>query len=152
MSTLMSDRTIVPVEIREAENGPRLVATVLQEGRAARGGRAELFAPDALVWPESGITIRTEHRGRGEVTAVPTREANGEIRIDCAATPAIVEAVRSGKTHASVEFHTLQETRTAGGVREIERAFCDAAALTADPEYEQTQAELRSKNRRRVWL
>ena len=33
---------IVPVEVREADDGPKLRGTILQEGRAAQGGRAEV--------------------------------------------------------------------------------------------------------------
>ena len=36
---------VVPVELREADDGPMLRGVVLQEGRAARGGRAEVFTP-----------------------------------------------------------------------------------------------------------
>ena len=148
----MSERLTFTVECRSSEDGPMLRGVILAEGRAARGGRAEVFAPGALLWPDSGIAIRTEHRGRAEVSTVPTREPGGEIRISAPATPAIVAAVKAGRGHMSVEFHALREVRTAGGVREIERAYCDAAALTDSPEYEQSAAEIRSKNRRRVWL
>lgn len=147
----MAETQIVNVEVREADDGPRLHGTILQEGRAARGGRSELFAPGSIVWPDRGIVIRTEHRGRAEAHAMPTRGPNGEIKIAVRATPAIVEAVRGGKDRMSVEFHAVREHRTAGGVREIERALVDAAALTDDPEYVQTRAEVRQR-RRRVWL
>ena len=38
------------VEIRETAGRPRLVGVILQEGHAARCGRAELFAPGSVVW------------------------------------------------------------------------------------------------------
>ena len=131
------------VEIRESESGPTLHATVLQEGRAARGGRAELFAPGSVVWPADGIEIRTRHLGPAEARAVPVRQPNGEIRISVPASPAMVQAVSEGRDAMSVEFHALREIRTAGGVREIERALVDGASLTDDPEYSQTAAEVR---------
>ena len=52
----------------------------------------------------------------------------------------------------SVEFHALDAIQTPAGVREIRRAMVGAAALTDDPEYEQTRAELRERKRARVWL
>ena len=116
-------RIPVEVEIRESEGVPRLHATILQEGRAAAGGRNELFAPGSVLWPEAGIAIRTEHHGRAEANAMPTRQPGGEIRIAAKATPAIVAAVAAGRKAMSVEFTALRETRTAGGVREITRGL-----------------------------
>ena len=140
------------VEVREAEGGPRLVGTILQEGRAAAGGRAEVFAPGSVIWPESGIEIRTRHRGRAEAVAMPVRAPDGSINIAVRATPAMVEAVRSGNDGMSVEFMALREHRTAGGVREVRRAYVDGASLTDNPEYSQGRAELRERRRRAVWL
>ena len=54
---------IVPVEVREADDGPKLRGTILQEGRAAQGGRAEVFAPGSVVWASGGIALLGEHRG-----------------------------------------------------------------------------------------
>ena len=68
---------------------------ILQEGRAAAGGRAELFAPGAVVWPSDGVAILPEHHGTVETRAVPTREANGESRIAATATPALFAAVQA---------------------------------------------------------
>ena len=140
------------VELREVNGVKHLHGVMLQEGRAAAGGRRELFAPGAVTWPAEGVAILTEHRGRPEVRTTPTREANGEIRIAAPATPAIVAAVQSGKRSMSVEFRALTETTTASGVREIERAVVNAAALTTRPEYGQTSAEIRRKRVDRVWL
>ena len=141
------------VEIRESDTGPTLYGVILQEGRAATGGRAEVFAPMSVIWPGDGIAIRTEHHGAEVGRAVPARETGGEIRIATKATPVVVSAVNAGRRYLSVEFHSLQEARTAGGVREIQRALVDGAALTDDPEYGQTSAEVRKARReRRVWL
>ncbi|MDE0338421.1 MAG: hypothetical protein OXI80_12180, partial [Caldilineaceae bacterium] len=140
----------VSVECRAAEDGPMLHGVVLAEGRAATGGRAELFAPGAVTWPPDGIGIAVEHHGRAEVRAVPTRDAEGRIRVQAPATPAIFQAVQSGRRWLSVEFYSLREARTAGGVREIQRALVDQAALVSHPEYAHAQAEVRA--RRRVFL
>ena len=145
---------VVPVEYREDNGGPRIVATLIQEGRAATGGRAELFTPGSVVWPDTGVGIQTVHKGAVEVRAVPTRGADGSITFSARATPAIVDAVNAGRRGMSVSFVALKEQRTAGGVREIERAYVDEAALTDKPEYEQGRAELREKRPRKVtvWL
>lgn len=144
-------RLVVPVECRASAGGPVLHGVILTEGRAARGGRAELFAPGACVWPSDGVAIRAEHLGHVEARAVPTREGN-EVHVEVRATDAIRRAVDvDGKRYMSVEFTAEAEVRTAAGVREIERAFLTAAALTDRPEYVQTSAEVRDR-RRRVWL
>ena len=142
---------VCPVEIREATDGPFLHATIVQEGRSA-SQRFELFAPLSIIWPSDGVAILTEHRGREVGRAIPSRQPNGEIRISAKATPEIRAAFTS-KRFMSVEFTSLAETRTAAGVREIARAFVDAAAMTNNPEYVQATAEVRSKGaRRRFWL
>ena len=149
----MADVLTIPVECRSAPDGPMLRGVILQEGRAATGGRAELFAPGAAVWPSDGIAILAEHRGAELARAVPTREPNGEIRIETLATPAIFAAVeQGGKRHMSIEFRSVREVRTAGGIREIQRAHVDAAALTDRPEYGQARAEVRQRKGRRLWL
>ena len=139
-----------PVEIREAKDGPVLSGTILQEGRAAGGGRAELFSPFSVVWPSDGVALRAEHRGAELARAVPTRDADGSLRIETPATPEILAAYATRKFF-SVEFHALREVRTKGGIREIQRALVDAAALVLSPEYSQATAEVRER-RRRVWL
>ena len=138
------------VEIREAKDGPTLHGVLIQEGRAA-SARAEVFAPLSLVWASDGIALRAKHLGLEDSRAIPTREANGEIRIAAPASAAIVAAFNEGRRFLSIEFHALQETRSTSGVREIQRAFLPGAALVSDPEYSQATAEVRSK-RRRVWL
>ena len=141
---------VVPVELREADEGPVLRGTVLQEGRAAQGGRAELFSPFSVVWPHYGLKLLSEHRGAELARAVPTRDADGSLRIETPATPAILAAFATRKFF-SVEFHAISEVRTKAGVREITRALVDAAAMVSSPEYSQATAEVRS-TQRRVWL
>ena len=139
------------VEIREAKDGPRLRGTVLQEGRASQGGRAESFAPLSVVWPSAGIAILEEHRGAVLAHAVPVRDADGSLRIETPATQPILEAYETRKFF-SVEFHAISEVRTKGGVREITRALVEAAAMVAHPEYSQATSEVRARSRRKVWL
>ena len=141
---------VVPVELREAADGPMIRGVVLQEGRAAQGGRAELFSPFSVVWPSNGIALLGEHHGPELARAVPTRDADGSLRIETRATPDILTAYATRKFF-SVEFRAIAEIRTAGGVREIQRALVDAAALVASPEYPNVKAEVRA-SRRRVWL
>ena len=127
-----------------------LHGVLIQEGRAA-SVRAEVFAPLSLVWASNGIAIRAKHLGVEDSRAIPTREANGEIRIEAPASAAIVAAFNEGRRFLSIEFHAVQETRSAAGVREIQQAFLPGAALVSDPEYKQARAEVRS-TQRRVWL
>ena len=141
---------VVPVELREADDGPMLRGVVLQEGRAAQGGRAEVFAPLSVVWPSDGIALLGEHRGSELARAVPIRDADGSLRVETRATEAILDAYKTRKFF-SVEFRSLREVRTSGGIREIQRALVDAAALVPNPEYPNVRAEVRA-SRRSVWL
>ena len=143
-------------EIRAAEDGERLHATLITEGRAASGGRREVFTPGSVEWPSEGVGILLAHRQAPELRAVPVRESDGRITVSEPATPAIREAVEGGKRFMSVEFHALEERTTKGGVREVLRAFVPDAALVADPEYDTTRAEVRERERehwrRLPWL
>ena len=103
---------VVPVEVREASDGPMLSGTILQEGRAAHGGRAELFTNFSVVWPSDGISLLGEHHGSELARAVPTRDADGSLTIETPATAAILAAYET-RRYFSVEFHALQEVRTA---------------------------------------
>lgn len=139
------------VELR-GEDSPTLHGVIIAEGRAAAGGRAEVFAPGAVVWPLDGIGISTEHRAEPVARAVPERDqASGEVRVTVPAGPEIRAAVAGGRRFMSVEFYALAERRTRAGVREIRRALVDQAALVTTPEYDQATAEVRAR-RRKVWL
>ena len=141
------------VEIREERAGrPRLYGTMVTEGRAASGGRAELFAPGSVQWPTEGVGIQTRHHGPVEVQAQPVRQRDGRIEVRGDATDAIRAAIAEGRRWLSVEFVSLRERTTKAGVREVLEAFVPRAALTDSPEYDSTAAELRSRKRRRVWL
>ena len=68
----------IELEIREDERlGPMLRAVILQEGRAASGGRSELFAPGSSTWSEQGIEIKVGHNGEVETLAHPVRSPEG---------------------------------------------------------------------------
>ena len=149
----MEETRTCKLEVRESDDGPMLRGVILTEGRAARGGRrAELFAPNSVIWPPSGIEIRTVHLGPVEAVAVPVRNG-AEIHVSAKATPALQAAVKSGRDRMSVEFHSVMESRTRSGIREIERAVVTGATVTSIPEYEQTRAEVREfRKQARVWL
>lgn len=140
----------VEVECRGSAQGPMLRATIVTEGRAASGGLSELFAPGSLLWPPEGISIRAVHLGPELAKAVPMRETSGEIRIETRATPDIYAALNAGKKFASVEFRSIDERTTAGGVRELLQAVVIGAALVDSPEYDTTRAEIRTRRRRSV--
>ena len=140
------------IELRETEGRePMLHGTILQEGRAA-SERREIFAPGSVRWPGTGIEIMPEHRGTVESRAHPIRSDTGELSITARATDALQKAVAAGKRYMSVEFVSLEERTTPGGVREILKAMVYGAALCSVPEYDMTAAELRNKNRRKAWL
>ena len=145
------ERLTCAVECRASDSGPRLHGIILTEGRAAARGRAELFAPGAVVWPAEGIGIGVQHHNVTETRAVPIRDGN-QIRIEATATPALFAAVHGGARFMSLEFHALSEQRTAAGIREVTSALVTGAIVTADPEYSQTAAEVRTREGRRVWL
>ena len=153
----MADRLAAELEIRASDSGPRIRATLIQEGRASTGSRRELFTPGAVQWAAEGVELRTEHLGKAETRAVPSREADGRIIIDAPATPALFAAVHAGKRFASVEFFALEERTTPTGVREVLRALVSGATVTDRPEYDSTSAELRERRsdlerKARVWL
>ena len=102
----MGEHLVIPVECRASASGPRLHGVLLSEGRAASGGRSELFVPGSIVWPAEGIGIGLQHLGAVETRAVPTRVGN-EIRVEAEATPKLFAAVQAGARYMSLEFHPL---------------------------------------------
>ena len=90
-----------PIELRESEGGPVLDGCLIQEGRVA-SVRPEVFAPLSLVWSATGIALRAEHLGAEDSRAIPTREANGEIRIAAPASrPSLPRLTKVGVFLAS---------------------------------------------------
>ncbi len=150
----MKAETLVslPVEIREGQDKqPQIVGTIIQEGRAG-SIRRELFTPGSVLWPFEGVGILVGHGGPLAGTVQPTREKNGEIRFSAPASPQMVKAVEGGRKGLSVEFVALAESRTAGGIREVRRAFVGAAALVTSAEYTQAKAEIRDQKPVQVFL
>ena len=143
-------RLSLTVEVRE--EGGELHGVLVQEGRAASGGRSELFAPGSISWPADGVGILCEHHGEPQTRAYPHRDQLGRINVRAQATAAIKDAISAGKKYMSVEFRSLDERVTRGGVREILSAYVAAAALVTSPEYDSSAAELRQRKRRRLWL
>ena len=143
----MDSRRLVAgaAELRVAKDGPRLYGVMVQEGRAASGGRREVFIPGSVEWPSGGVGVLTAHRQAPEVRAVPVREPDGRITVEARATPAIRDAVESGRRFMSLEFYALRERTTKGGVREVLRAFVPDVALEYDPEYDVAVAEVRAR-------
>ena len=146
-------RSVETLHVEVRQEASELVGVVIAEGRAASGGRKEVFAPGSAEWPEEGIEILPEHRGQVETMAQPERAANGEIQIRARLTDGLRQAFESGRRWLSVEFQPLQERTVKGGVREIQRAMIRGAALVRTPEYDTATAELRTRTRRRRrWL
>ena len=126
---------VVPVELREADEGPTLHGVVLQEGRAAQGGRAESFAPLSVVWPATGIALLAEHRGTALAHAVPVRDSDGSIRVQPPASAAIVAAFNArAQVSLALNFIRLSEEsqKRVGHPRNSTRAFLPAAALGSE--------------------
>ena len=99
---------------------------IVQEGRAAAGGRSELFAPGSVTWPESGISHQNgAWRALRKSARSPIREPDGVIRVSAVATPAIVaRGAGLAKIAMSPSNSTrYEEHRTAAGVREVLRAL-----------------------------
>ena len=143
------DTFIVPIETRASESGPRVRATIIQEGRVAQGGRSELFAPGSLTWPENGIEIRTVHLGPAETRGVPERLPDGRIVVEAPATPAIF-AGRAGRRtfrqhRVSFGGRNPGGRRPRGNVGAVGRRGAGAGS----PEYGQTGVEVRSPAMRR---
>ena len=84
----MSEKLLtVPVEIRESDNGQTLSGVILQEGRAATGGRRELFVPGAVTWPVEGMDLLIRHGGPRAVRVLPSSGDAGEITFATPETP-----------------------------------------------------------------
>ena len=131
-----------------------LQGIIIQEGRAARGGRAEVFAPGSCIWRPRGVELRNVHssspKSRILGHVLPTRDADGNIRFEEPLTPTL-RTFAERANGLSLEFVPLTEHRTAAGVREIEQALVVAVAFTKRPEYWQAKAEMRASRRERRW-
>ena len=90
-----------------------LHGVVLQEGRAAQT-RAEVFSPLSVIWPSAGIGLLGAHHGPELARAIPTRAANGEIRIAAHASAEILAAYETRKFF-SVEFFSSARSELSQG-------------------------------------
>ena len=144
----MSDHIEVALETRGINGEKTLFGTLIQEGVPARV-RREVFAPFSLQWPSEGINILTEHRGKSVAVAFPKRETDGRLTIAIPATLPVLDAMAVNGDRLSIEFKSLKEYRTQGGIRTIENAFLSAGAFVHQPEYD-TVTEVRKRKRR--WL
>ena len=160
------------LELRDGGDGSpgRLTGVLMRYGAPGERGR-ETFAPGALRWPANGIRIDLDHASspaRGSVQppimrAVPVLSDDGaEVRIDVAlpdtqAARDLATLMRMDPpayTGLSVEFHAVRSAFE-GGRRVIRDALLKGAALTDNPSYPDTTAEVRTAGavrRRRVWL
>ena len=146
------------IELRESKrNRQTLYGVMLQEGRAATGGRAELFAPGSVEWPSSGVGIATVHLGPTETRGQVIRHSDGRLSLTAPSTPEVAKAFNEGKRFLSVEFVAQKARVTAGGVREILSALVHRAAMVKTPEYDMTAVEVRGavveiERKARLWL
>lgn len=150
-------RRTFEVEVRESRGRKRLSGTMVTEGRAASGGRREVFAPGSVSWPVEGVGVSVGHYAAVEIRAQAMRQRDGKITLSGDATDAVERAIEGGARYMSVEFVTIRERTTKGGVREILEAFVPRAALVRNPEYDTTAAEVRNRpqradQRRARWL
>ena len=168
------DKDTIRCELRheDSTDGPgRLVGVLMRYGDTGLRG-AERFNPGSLRWPDNGIRVDLDHASspaRGSVQApllrtVPIVDGD-EIRIDAdlpdtTAARDLAVLMRTTQpmyTGLSVEFRSRKEHRQAG-VRVIDDALLEGAALTSEPAYKDTSVEVRDedesekKPRRRFWL
>jgi len=141
----MSESTIInissPVELRASG---RLYLKILEEGRSSEHLR-ELFVVGASKWDSSGIKVRHTHKvEEGSVVAFPYRK-NADILLNVDPSIELREAFENGKKYASVEFHALETRTTKSKVREVLSALIVGVALTSNPAYIQTSAEIREE-------
>ena len=120
--------------------------------------RREIFVGSGVQTPSEGIALLPEHRSSTVVMRFdPIRGDDGSLTIDhrLPDSPegrAMAAAVRSGATPGlSIEFHSLVDG-IVSGVREIRQSLVTAVATVPSQSYNQSIAEIRSKQTRLVWL
>ena len=145
MREAIADRTPETLQIEMRQEASELRGVLIQEGRAASGGRREVFTPGAVEWLDSGVEILPEHKGTVETRAIPERQPDGRITVVATLTDRLRSAWSDGRRFLSVEFHALEERTVKGGVREVQRALVMAGALVQRPEYDTATTELRSE-------
>ena len=149
----MNENLVCELRFQEDEtrlSPGRLTGTLLTyETRAS--DRPEIFARGALYWPDTGVSINSQHnRKETIVRTVPFLDGDA-IKIDVAlpdttrGRDAAVD-VRDGTLPGlSVEFHAEKEVRR-GGLREIRRARLARAGLVDTPSYSDSTVEVRNRD------
>ena len=142
----MAGEHSTPLEVRVA--GRTLTGEAMIYGQQARD-RAELFEPGSLE-PLEPVTLNLQHDPERRIAST----SDGTLRLsdspealtleaDLRAGSAELELVRRGALAGlSVEFHALRETRSAGGLRVLQRAAYPAVGLVDRGSY-RTSVELR---------
>ena len=142
-------RCAIELRADETRQSPgRIVGSLITYGKRALD-RPEMFAPNALHWPEGGIILNEQHNRQAPILRfAPVLDGN-ELRIDAALPDTqrgrdAATMIRDGTmTGLSIEFRAESEGR-ASGMREIRRAHLKAAALV-DAGAHQTSVEVRAK-------
>ena len=142
----MAGEHSTPLEVRVA--GRTLTGEAMIYGQQARD-RAEMFEPGSLE-PLEPVTLNLQHDPERRIAST----SDGTLRLsdtpealtleaDLRAGSAELELVRRGAlTGLSVEFHALRETRSAHGLRVLQRAAYPAVGLVDRGSY-RTSVELR---------
>lgn len=151
----MPDKLEIRCAVECRGDGPgRIRGTILPLGRVA-SDRREVFAPGSVTFPSNGVALLAEHEGRQVMRFTPIeRRGNLEIDEQLPDTPLgreVADEIRSGKRAGlSVEFRAIWD-RVVQGVRQIEGALVEGAALCPVPAYSQARAELRHADDLEFW-
>ncbi len=168
------EELIIPIEYRadESRETPGRLSGVLMTYGARARNLPEMFEQDALHWRDDGIVIRELHPQRDPsgrpinatppiLRTVPFLEGR-ELKIDAALPNTtkgrdVAEAMRGPLPlygGMSIEFAAERQTRRAG-LRVIQRALLDGAALVLRGEYADSTVEVREAIQQRpgsIWL
>ena len=154
------ERLLIPLEYRadDSNASPGLLSAVLMTYGTRGRRRPEMFEQDSLHWKSDGIVLRELHPQRGgpEVPAImrtmPFLEGR-ELRISAQLPNStdgrnIAEKMKGPLplySEMSIEFAPERETRQ-GGLRLIQRAYLDGAALVLRGEYADSTVEVRGES------
>ena len=143
----------IPCEVREdatRESPGRLFGTVLTYGEPA-GDRGEVFAPGALVWPDTGVVVNVQHDRKAAIMRVVPEVRGGVVTIDAPLPNTqrgrdVATEIRAGLWQGlSVEFVASSEG-VRNGRREIRRARLAAIGVVDDPSYKGSRVEVRAQD------
>ena len=154
------ERLEIPIEYRadDSNASPGMLSGVLMRYGTRGRRRAEMFEQDAFHWRDDGIVIRELHPQRGGPETPPIMRTlpfleGRELRISAPLPNStlgrdIAETMKGPLPlygGMSVEFAPERETRQ-GGLRLIQRAYLDGAALVLRGEYAESTVEVRSES------